>query len=74
MAAIVMRAAQIEPINKSIDFSDSSSVSDWARSALATAIANGLVNGYEDNTVKPQANTTRAEAITVILRALELKK
>ncbi|MEC0226578.1 S-layer homology domain-containing protein [Paenibacillus alba] len=74
MAAIIIRAAQLEPIAKNIDFSDSSSVSDWARSALATAIAKDLVNGYEDHTVKPQANTTRAEAVTVILRALALKK
>ncbi|WP_171687122.1 S-layer homology domain-containing protein [Paenibacillus planticolens] len=74
MAAIVIRAAQMDPVAKNIDFSDRSSVSDWARSALETAIAKGLVNGYEDNTVKPQANTTRAEAVSVILRALALKK
>lgn len=74
MAAIVIRAAQMEPINKNIDFSDRSTISDWAYSALATAIAQGLINGYDDNTVKPQANATRAEAIIVILRALDLKK
>ncbi|NQX67134.1 S-layer homology domain-containing protein [Paenibacillus alba] len=74
MAAIVIRAAQIEPVSKNIDVTDSPAISDWARTALATAMAKGLVDGYEDHTVKPQANTSRAEAATVILRALKLTK
>ncbi|MEC0227585.1 S-layer homology domain-containing protein [Paenibacillus alba] len=74
MAAIVIRAAQIDPVSKNIDVTDSSAISDWARTALATAMAKGLVDGYEDHTVKPQANTSRAEAATVILRALKLTK
>ncbi|MFD0680569.1 MULTISPECIES: S-layer homology domain-containing protein [unclassified Paenibacillus] len=74
MAAIVIRAAQIDSADKNISFSDSSNVSDWARTALAAATAKGLVKGYEDGTVKPKANSTRAEAVTVILRALQLKK
>jgi hypothetical protein len=74
MASIVIRAAKIDLADNSISFSDSSNVSDWARTALATASAKGLINGYADGTVKPKANTTRAEAVTVILKALQLKK
>ncbi|TDF98654.1 S-layer homology domain-containing protein [Paenibacillus piri] len=74
MAAIVIRAAQIDSADKNISFSDSETVSDWARTAIAAAAAKGLINGYEDGTVKSKANSTRAEAVTVILRALELKK
>ncbi|WP_261302058.1 S-layer homology domain-containing protein [Paenibacillus andongensis] len=73
MAAIVVRAAKLAATDKSINFPDSADISDWARSALATAIAKGLINGYEDGTVKPKVNTTRAEAVTVILRALTAK-
>ncbi|CAK4839794.1 unnamed protein product [Aphanomyces euteiches] len=74
MAAIVVRAAKLAATDKSVNFQDSSDISDWARTALATATAQGMINGYEDGTVKPKANTTRAEAATVILRALQAKK
>ncbi|MEG3071211.1 MAG: S-layer homology domain-containing protein [Candidatus Syntrophopropionicum ammoniitolerans] len=29
------------------------------------------MSGYPDNTIKPQANATRAEAVTVIANALK---
>jgi uncharacterized repeat protein (TIGR02543 family) len=74
MAAIVVRAAKLAAADKSINFSDSSDISEWARTALATAIANGLINGYEDDTVKPKVNTTRAEAVTVILKAIQVNE
>ncbi|MFC0212178.1 S-layer homology domain-containing protein [Paenibacillus chartarius] len=45
----------------------------WAVDAVAIAADKGILNGYEDNTVKPQASTTHAEATTVILRTIELK-
>jgi hypothetical protein len=73
MAAIVVRAVKLAAADKSANFPDSADISDWARTDLATATAKGLIDGYEDGTMKPQANTTRAEAVTVILRALQLK-
>jgi hypothetical protein len=32
------------------------------------------MDGYQDGTLKPKGSTTRAEAVTVIQRALALKK
>ncbi|NPV74185.1 MAG: S-layer homology domain-containing protein, partial [Pelotomaculum sp.] len=46
----------------------------WARSAVATAVKNGIIKGYTDNTFRPQDNATRAEAATVIMNALNLNK
>ncbi|MFF2910280.1 cadherin-like beta sandwich domain-containing protein [Paenibacillus sp. NPDC057934] len=74
VAAIVVRAAQLALVDKNISFSDSSKISAWALPALKTAIDQGLINGYTDGTVKPTGNTTRAEAATILLRALQLKK
>lgn len=73
MAAIVVRAAKLSLTDKNVSFADSSDISDWARMTLATATVKGLINGYADDTVLPQANATRAEAVTVILRALQVK-
>ncbi|MBP7332378.1 MAG: S-layer homology domain-containing protein, partial [Firmicutes bacterium] len=41
-----------------------------AKDAVATAAANGLMTGYPDNTFQPLGSATRAEAVTVILSAL----
>ncbi|MEC0226480.1 S-layer homology domain-containing protein, partial [Paenibacillus alba] len=70
MAAIIVRAAKLAATDLSVNSPDSVDISDWARKALATATAKGLINGYEDGTLKPKVNTTRAEAVAVILRAL----
>ncbi|WP_256758450.1 S-layer homology domain-containing protein [Cohnella sp. WQ 127256] len=72
MAAIVVRAAKLAAADKSINFSDGADISEWAITALATATANGLINGYVDGTVKPKVNTTRAEAVTVIFKAIQV--
>ncbi|KOY14868.1 S-layer homology domain-containing protein [Paenibacillus xylanivorans] len=74
IATMVVRAAQIADTESNISFSDVAEISGWARSALAAAIANGLVNGYPDGTLKPKGNTTRAEAATLIQRAIQLTK
>ncbi|NUU60656.1 cadherin-like beta sandwich domain-containing protein [Paenibacillus agri] len=74
VAAMVVRAAKLALADKDISFSDSSKISAWALPALKTAIDQGLINGYTDGTVKPTGNTSRAEAATILLRALQLKK
>lgn len=47
-------------------FKDGSSVSDWAKESFGYAIGSGLINGYEDGTLKPQKNITRAEIAKII--------
>lgn len=42
----------------------------WAELEISKAAANGWVNGYADNTFKPDQNITRAEAMALINRVL----
>ena len=70
MAAMVVKAAGLTPAAEALTFTDSGSISDWAKSSMAAAVKNGIINGYPDNTVRPQGNATRAEAVTVIVNAL----
>ncbi len=70
MAAMIMKAAGLTPVTEELTFFDSDSISGWARSSMAAAVKNGIINGYPDNTVRPQGNATRAEAVTVIMNAL----
>jgi hypothetical protein len=72
MAAIVINATDLERVNEETSFEDSHLVSEWAREAVATAVKHGIINGFPDNTLRPLSNATRAEAVTVIVKVLNL--
>lgn len=48
-------------------FPDGDKVSLWAKTAMKWATGLGVINGYEDSTLRPDGNTTRAEAASIIL-------
>ena len=72
MAVMVVKAAGLSPAAGETSFADSGSISGWAGAAVATAMESGIISGYPDNTVRPLGNATRAEAATVIVKALAL--
>ncbi|MNW24961.1 Endoglucanase precursor [compost metagenome] len=50
-------------------FTDGQALSAWARPAIQQAAAHKLIQGYEDGTFRPNALITRAELITLLMRA-----
>ncbi len=50
---------------KELTFTDTNEIPDWSQDAFKTLTAVGIINGYDDNSVKPQNNVTRAEAVTM---------
>ncbi|SDE67377.1 S-layer homology domain-containing protein, partial [Paenibacillus sp. UNCCL117] len=68
MAAIVVRLVD------SVEKSDSGSFRDidghWAQAAIEKAKAAGIINGYEDETFRPEQTLTRAEAVTMMNKIL----
>ena len=52
-------------------FADFSDMPEEAglKTAIENAVSNGLLSGYEDGTVRPDANITRAEMASIITRA-----
>ncbi|RAV02696.1 hypothetical protein DQG13_09340 [Paenibacillus sp. YN15] len=52
-------------------FKDYDGISEAAKDYVAVAVENGLVSGYEDETFRPQATVTRAEAATLLWRAFQ---
>ncbi|MCY9691481.1 S-layer homology domain-containing protein [Paenibacillus alginolyticus] len=49
-----------------------SSSSSYAASSIKDAAEAGIINGKKDGVFDPQGNATRAEALTVVLNALNL--
>ena len=54
----------------SAEIKDIHSGSDWARAYVEMAYKSGYVKGYEDKTMRPVINATRAEAMIMSMRAI----
>lgn len=48
-------------------FPDGSKVSSWAETAMAWANGSRLINGFEDNTLRPGGDSTRAQAASILM-------
>ena len=51
-------------------FTDGNKVSDWAAESVGAVVDAGLMNGKDNGLFDPQANATRAEAVTVLDNAV----
>ncbi len=76
MAAILRNYAAYKGLDVSASgdlsaYTDADSVSDWAKESVEWMVGNGLIGGYEDSTLRPQGNTTRAEAASMLQRYLD---
>lgn len=52
------------------DFEDA--MGHWSEAYLAVLVNDGVLNGYEDDTIRPDRNLSRAEAVKMINKAIEL--
>ncbi len=71
VAIMVVKAANLSQAIGGKTFTDAAEISAWAKDAVAIASQNGLISGYTDNTFKPQGNASRAEAVTIIVKAMK---
>lgn len=70
-AAIIARTLGLDTsTTEGLAFTDQASIPDWARGAVAAVVRAGLMNGSSDGAFNPNADITRAEAMTVISRSL----
>lgn len=78
----VTRAEFVTMMVRALDMLDANSTSaftdvpttEWYYAHVSSAVKNGLVNGYEDNTFHPTGSITRAEVMTILYRTLNGKK
>ena len=75
MAVFLMRYAALKEQDVTqraalTDFTDAASVPAWAVEAMQWAVAEGLVNGMGDGTIKPNGCATRAQIATILQRYL----
>lgn len=74
-AKVLVDAFGLEGSESLSQFADASQVKGWAKSALETAVANGIFTGSEENgklNLKPNAAITRQDFAVVFARTLDL--
>ena len=60
-----------EPAEPTVLFTDIAN--HWAKDVIEIAAMKGIVSGYADHTFRPDQSLTRAQATSILVRALDLK-
>ena len=69
---ILANALKLEGAGSAAAFTDEAKIGGWAKQAIANAVEAGIMSGYADGSIRPNARITRAEAVTLLVRILEL--
>lgn len=74
LAVILYRHQGMPEVDASIlaAFPDEGEISSYARKAVAWAVQEGLINGYEDGSIRPQGVIKRAELAVLLVRVYEM--
>lgn len=72
MVAMAVYAFQLTGSNE-LHFADNADISDWAKSAVGAAVKAGIISGQQGNKFAPKSAASRAEAVTLIAKALTLR-
>lgn len=61
---------KMNAVNSAVEFADSSSIRDFAKASVKLCQQAGVINGYPDNTFRPQGIAKRSEAVTMYSKFL----
>lgn len=67
----ILHSIRGEEVDLALEFEDTGEIPEWALNGVRLLTAMGVVNGYEDNTIRPNNNVTRAEAAVMISKFRE---
>ena len=70
---MLWRAAGSPAASTTLSFTDASSIAASAKDAMAWAVEIGLIGGYDDGSVRPEANITRGAMAAIAQRYLMAK-
>lgn len=76
MAAVFVRVLGKTPVNTSLYsinvFEDVNKVSSWAKDSMKQTVGMGLITGKTAKILSPKSESTRAEAVAMVLRMLKI--
>ncbi|HHX27974.1 MAG TPA: hypothetical protein GX716_03075 [Firmicutes bacterium] len=72
-ATMIIRALGIEASGTPEAFADGDAIPEWALSSIQAAVEKAIIDGFEDNTFRPDLNATRAQAAKMLSRLTEVR-
>ncbi|MBO9608517.1 MAG: S-layer homology domain-containing protein [Paenibacillaceae bacterium] len=73
-AVMLARLLKLEPGNRqAASFADAADIADWSMEATTELVHREILSGYPDGTFRPTHPITRAEAVTMLDKAVNLK-
>lgn len=73
VAVIMARLLALQPSDPAEQYRDLRDAPAWSKGAIGAMISSGLMRGFPDGTFRPEAVTSRAEAVVILDRSLPLK-
>ncbi|MCL6457327.1 MAG: ice-binding family protein [Gorillibacterium sp.] len=73
VAVIVAKLLGLESSASAVVYADGKSIPEWSNGAIGAVIDHAMMVGYPDRTFRPLQSVTRAEAITILDKALKVK-
>lgn len=70
-AVMLMNTLKPQGEGVKLNYIDSSEIGAWAQKAIALAVQEGIMHGYEDSSFRPHTGITREEMAVVIAGALD---
>ena len=70
IALILLRASGFEASSRKTTFTDDARIDDYAREAVSTLSAKGIINGMDDGTFAPHQTVTRAQTAKLLYEIL----
>jgi endo-1,4-beta-xylanase len=72
MITLLIKALGVNTGNTDTEFTDKEDIPPWAFEYVCYAARNGIIKGYEDNTVRPNSLITRSEMAVITVNAFSL--
>jgi hypothetical protein len=69
---LIVSGLNLPSSKQELTFADKDLIADWAADSVESAVAAGVIAGYEDNTFAPSKNVNRAELAVMVVKALKL--
>lgn len=67
----ILRAIMDKTADYELNFADNYDIPEWAADSVKLLTSMGIVSGYEDNTIRPNNNVTRAEAAVMLNKFID---
>jgi hypothetical protein len=62
----------LKPVAANVSFNDKNQIPDWANKSVQAAFEAGLIDGYEDGSLRPNQPISRAEIVAILVKGFHL--